>query len=94
MKKEKFSRGDVAISLKGRDKNKFFIITDFDPENGIALITDGRIRKTARPKKKNAKHLKKIQSAVCIELAERIYNGEPASDRKVKTAIARSSQKI
>ena len=86
MKKEKFSRGDVAISLKGRDKNKFFIITDFDPENGIALITDGRIRKTARPKK--------IQSAVCTELAERIYNGEPVSDRKVKTAIARSSQKI
>lgn len=94
MKKENFSRGDVAISLKGRDKNRFFVITDFDPENGIAMIVDGRIRKTARPKKKNAKHLKKLQSAVYTELAERINNGEPVSDRKVKAAIARSSQKI
>lgn len=94
MKRREFARGDLAISLKGRDKDRLFIIVDFDSEKEIAAITDGKIRKAARPKKKNAKHLKKIQSAVCIELAERIYNGEPVSDRKVKKEISRSSQKI
>lgn len=92
MSKNAFSRGDTALSLKGRDKGNYFII--IDSENGFAWVADGKVRKATKPKKKNVKHLKKISSASFIEIAERINKGEPIADKKIKKAITALNEKI
>lgn len=49
----------VALSLKGRDKGRLFLIIGYQDE-AYALIADGKLRKLEKPKKKKLMHLKAI----------------------------------
>ena len=49
--------GKIALSLAGRDKDKFAAVIGVVDENYV-LIADGRLRKCEAPKKKKLKHLK------------------------------------
>lgn len=80
------ARGDAALSLKGRDKDRLFLVVDV--RNGRAFVTDGSVRKTTALKAKNVKHLKVLRSGVLTELSERIRKGEPVADVKVRRALA------
>lgn len=51
-----FAVGDLVVSLKGHDEGRLFIITAI--EDGRAVISDGKLRKTADKKTKNFKHIK------------------------------------
>ncbi len=51
-----FEAGRVVQSLQGRDKGRFFIVTD-TMEGGFVLMADGQTHKLASPKKKKTKHL-------------------------------------
>lgn len=54
--KPAIQKGIVAISKKGRDKGRTFVVLcEMDAE--FVLIADGQLRKLARPKKKRRKHL-------------------------------------
>jgi len=55
----KFSVGDIVISLSGHDKNRPFIVVALDKSGNPAII-DGRYRLRSKPKTKNPKHLKKV----------------------------------
>ncbi len=82
---EKISVGDIVLSKAGRDAGRYFLVVDVIDQ--YAYITDGKIRKVVKPKKKNLKHLKTVETAKDISLAEKIKRGEPTSDERVKKAI-------
>ncbi|MDI9521294.1 MAG: KOW domain-containing RNA-binding protein [Bacillota bacterium] len=51
--------GIAAISLKGRDKGRAFVVLcQLDAD--FVLLADGQLRTLARPKKKRSKHLRAI----------------------------------
>ena len=50
------ARGLIVCAMAGRDRGRYFVV--LEAEGGYALIADGKSRKLAKPKKKNAKHLR------------------------------------
>lgn len=91
MTEENIKRGDLAVSLCGRDKDCTMLVVEV--QNGMATIVDGKAHKTIKPKSKNVKHLKKIQSANLSDFAARIRNGEPVSDLKLRKALDAEANK-
>ncbi|MBP5467173.1 MAG: RNA-binding protein [Clostridia bacterium] len=81
----KISSGDIVLSTAGRDKGVLFLVVDTDGKT--AFVTDGKIRKTTNPKKKNVKHLKIISPQAYTGLARDINTKKPVSDERVKKAI-------
>ena len=77
--------GDVVIATAGRDEGKYFLVVG--EENGKVLITDGKTRKVKTPKTKSQKHIKIILSDADKPLAERISQGQPVSNEKVKKVV-------
>ena len=49
--------GQPTLSVRGRDKNRVFIIVKILDDNFVE-IADGRTRKISKPKRKKLKHLK------------------------------------
>ena len=54
--------GAIAVSRAGRDRHRCFIITEVLPPERCertlrVMVTDGKLRPTASPKKKNLAHL-------------------------------------
>lgn len=83
--------GDVVESTAGRDKGLNLIVVK---SNGNQVwLTDGRTRKVTALKKKSIKHIKIILSDADKPLAERIAQGDPVSNERVKKLIA-SVQKL
>ena len=78
--------GDLVLSLAGRDKGGIFLV--IKSEGDCIWITDGKVRKVARPKRKKHRHVQVVMSAADTALAERIARGEAVSDRRVKALIA------
>ena len=55
-------RGEVVQSKQGRDKGKFYVVTEV-VKDGV-MVADGLTRKLANPKKKNVKHLRLLPVSV------------------------------
>ncbi|MBR6407633.1 MAG: KOW domain-containing RNA-binding protein [Clostridia bacterium] len=49
------TRGNIAISMAGRDKGMLFAILSVEGE--YCLLADGKLRPLERPKRKKQKHL-------------------------------------
>jgi ribosomal protein L14E/L6E/L27E len=77
--------GTVVISLAGRDKGRYFVITEV-LENGYVKIADGSLRKVDNAKKKKLKHLK--QKPVTIPtIKQKILEGEKLYDYDVRAHL-------
>jgi hypothetical protein len=76
---ENIKIGDVCRSSAGRDKNTNYLVIEVD--NHTALVVDGRERKVGKPKKKNTKHLKKLQAESLFFVAEQMRNGFVGNER-------------
>lgn len=50
-----YSKGQVVLSIAGRDKGTFLIILAI--EGDCAILVDGKARPINRPKKKKLKHI-------------------------------------
>lgn len=50
-----FQKGQVVISLSGRDKGYMLVVTKC--EDGYVLVCDGKERPLERAKRKNPRHL-------------------------------------
>lgn len=59
--KNELSLGQFCISKRGRDKGKIYIVYEIVDEDYILLV-NGRERKIENPKKKNRRHLQKVNS--------------------------------
>ena len=78
--------GSVAISKRGRDKDRPCVILGWLPDD-FALIADGKRRTVAKPKKKNMKHL--IFTKCCPgDLKTRFLTGEQVTDRMIREGLA------
>ena len=69
--------GQVVLSLRGHDKDSFFVITKV--EGGFCWIADGGERPLARPKRKNPRHLRPTRWTVEPEKA--------ATDRQLRRIL-------
>ena len=57
-----FAKGDVVVSLAGRDKGSLLVVTGV--ENGFVLVCDGKERPLRKAKVKNPKHLEKTSVSI------------------------------
>ena len=73
--------GQYAVSLSGRDKGRVFMIVD-TPEENFVMLSDGKLRKLKKPKRKKIKHIK------LLSVKEEI----PETDRKLYSRIKEISQ--
>jgi ribosomal protein L14E/L6E/L27E len=55
--------GQFCISKQGRDKDKLYIVYELVNEDYV-LVVDGDFKKLTNPKKKNIKHLQKINDII------------------------------
>ena len=57
-------KGLIVYAMAGRDKGRYFVV--LEAEKGYALIADGKTRKLAKPKRKNAKHLRMTGTKIAL----------------------------
>lgn len=55
--------GQVVIGLSGRDKGKFFVITNIIDDRFVEIV-DGKRRRLENPKKKNIRHLRLTKTVI------------------------------
>ena len=62
--------GSVVVSTAGRDRKRVFVVTDETVEAGRIMLTvaDGSLRRCAKAKRKNARHVRRIASVTEDEL--------------------------
>ena len=69
--------GQVVLSLRGHDKDSFFVIIKV--EGGFCWIADGDERPLAHPKRKNPRHLRPTRWTVEM--------GAAATDRQLRRTL-------
>ena len=74
--------GRLAYSLAGHDKGTTYIIVG--EENGLFLLSDGRLKPLSAPKKQKAKH---FQVGPVTELMDLFGKGEIVRDEDIRRVI-------
>ena len=77
--------GRVCLSKSGRDKDRYFMITQVIDENYV-MIADGVMRKLNKTKKKKIKHLS-MKPIVLDVIAGKLETGSKVFDAELKNAI-------
>lgn len=83
-----YSKGQFVYSKSGRDKQRLFIIYDFDDD--YVYIVDGDLRKLDKPKKKNRKHIQivnEIDYNIKMKLDENLYLNDADIRKALKAYI-------
>ena len=78
-------KGDIVLSLNGRDKGRALFVLDLEGE--YVLLADGKSRRTEHPKRKKKKHcmfLARIESRT----AEKLRNGDKVGNSEVRKTLA------
>jgi ribosomal protein L14E/L6E/L27E len=82
--------GRLVVSKCGRDKGRAFLVVGAHGEDSL-LISDGRLRKIGKPKKKKMKHLI-FKDARVDSIRDLLIGGGQATDRLIRRALAELSQ--
>ena len=78
--------GDIVLSCRGRDAGRIFLVLSAGPEG--LLLSDGRMRRAERPKRKKAKHVQRIPVLVPEDkLFIKLRTGEKLSNREVRKIL-------
>lgn len=77
-------RGDVVMSLLGRDKNTLLAVTH--TSEGFVYVCDGKARPLHNPKRKNPKHV--------ISAGQSLSESDMLSNRSLRKALAIAKSKI
>ena len=75
----------IALSLCGRDAGNYFIITEI-VDHDYVMITDGKVRRVEKPKKKKLKHLR-IENYT-VDESKIVLGKVLLTNREVRAAIA------
>lgn len=76
--------GQIVKSKMGRDSGRYFVVLAVDGK--YAFIADGDLRKIDKPKKKNIKHLLKLNE--CVEVVrDKILTGQKISNADLRKAL-------
>jgi len=88
----KFSLGQVVQSKAGRDEGKLYVVVDVEPDQKFLYLADGKTRKVEKPKKKNPRHLNRLN-----EVLEEIQTKNKArmriTNREVESALKKVREK-
>ncbi|MBO8136863.1 MAG: RNA-binding protein [Desulfotomaculum sp.] len=79
--------GQLVSSKAGRDKGKIYVVIGTAEENRV-WVADGRTRTVDKPKKKNVKHLQKINFVIDLSGSKKCSNEE------LRKCIAEYQEKI
>lgn len=77
--------GRICLSLCGRDKGKYFIITRIEDEHYV-YIADGVLRKIDKPKRKKLKHLE-LKSEMLESISEKLKTDKKIFDAELRSAL-------
>lgn len=77
--------GQLVVSTAGRDKGNYYLVLRRIDHRKV-FVVDGRMRKVAKPKCKNCKHLK-VFPEKSLKIHEKITNGMKITDLDVQRAI-------
>ncbi|MDM8533338.1 KOW domain-containing RNA-binding protein [Clostridiaceae bacterium HSG29] len=77
--------GQYVKSIKGRDKNYIFIVTEIVDDKHVKLV-DGDLRKVNNPKVKNIKHLQ-IINKISTTIQEVLISNKKLSDFMINQEI-------
>ena len=78
-------KGDIVLSLGGRDKGKALFVTDTDGE--YVILVDGKSRKLEHPKRKKRKHCAFFDRD-SYRLSEKLRAGERVSNLEIRRTLA------
>lgn len=84
------SVGDTVIAVAGRDKGQAFVVLEVGEK--FCLIANGKTRKVDNPKKKNLKHLIKVNSEISKDITEKISNGLAIGNKKLSRKLKNVQQ--
>ncbi|MCM1193539.1 MAG: KOW domain-containing RNA-binding protein [Butyrivibrio sp.] len=76
--------GQFAVSKAGHDKGALYVVVA--EEGDFVYLSDGRLRRPDRPKKKRRKHIQSI-NAEAEELKARLLAGGTVRPEEVRYAI-------
>ena len=77
-------KGDVVLSLSGRDRNTLLAVARTD-ENYV-YVCDGKARPLLNPKRKNPKHVSAVE--------QRLSEVQMHSDKSLRKALATVKTKL
>ena len=77
-------RGEVVISLMGRDKNTLLAVMDSNEQ--FVYVCDGKARPLHNPKRKNPRHI--------VSAGQILSESDLLSNRSLKKALAIAKSKI
>ncbi|WP_425059831.1 hypothetical protein SCACP_04490 [Sporomusa carbonis] len=80
------SLGHIVISSAGRDAGRAYVVLGWYKPQTL-LVADGRSRKVESPKKKNVKHVKRLNS-IANNVAETLASGQKTTDEDIRQALA------
>ncbi|MCL1901130.1 MAG: KOW domain-containing RNA-binding protein [Firmicutes bacterium] len=80
-----FKIGAVVMSKSGRDKGRYFIICKIISAEYV-LLTDGHIRKIAKPKLKKVKHIT-LTKDCCDIIAAKFEENKNVFDSEIFSAL-------
>ncbi|MEG0770672.1 MAG: RNA-binding protein [Clostridia bacterium] len=78
-------KGDIVVSLAGRDKNKLLFVLYIEGEN--AFLADGIVRHLEKPKKKKLKHLSFYKREETSAIRSKILKGEELNNAQIRKEI-------
>lgn len=78
--------GDLVCSDAGRDAKKKFIVIGKEDDDYV-LLSDGKVRRIEKPKKKKIKHIRSMNINI-KKVAEAIKQGKKISNADIRKAIA------
>ena len=74
----------LARSRAGRDKGTLYLV--LDRTERTVLLTDGKLRKLSRPKRKNRKHVEFLPGSAEAALSGKLR--EPRTDAGIRRGLA------
>jgi ribosomal protein L14E/L6E/L27E len=81
--------GDLVRNEKGKHKNQTFIVVRV--EEKFAYVVNGKDITSERPKKKNKKHLTKL-NGFSTEVQDRLNKGMALGKKTIKRALAENKE--
>lgn len=77
--------GQFAVSGAGHDKGVLYVVVA--EEGDFVYLSDGRLKKPDKAKKKRIKHIRPINREVDQEMKARLLAGEAVRPEEIKYAI-------
>ena len=78
----------IALSTAGHDRGTRYLVLEMT--DTAVLLTDGRLRKLARPKRKNRKHVRFLPDGIPDAVSGKL--ADPLTDASVRRALAEAAR--